>query len=147
MAPQRGSIHCDRLTAIPDFVSKKRRTIQHPRTLGTIVNRVDVVPTLQDPSKTANCTHQSPDEQEGKFENIHVSNSIHIESSRSTTSTVKRTRGPISKSACKPPNGKKWKCMFIHRQPVGEEASKLAEVVGLYARNDNYFQPYKEWRE
>ncbi|MQL99810.1 hypothetical protein Taro_032540 [Colocasia esculenta] len=53
----------------------------------------------------------------------------------STTSTVKRTRGPISKSACKP-------C-----QPVGEEASKLAEVLGLYARNDNYFQPYKEWRE
>ncbi|MQL68224.1 hypothetical protein Taro_000515 [Colocasia esculenta] len=71
-APQRGSIHCDRLTAIPDFVSKKRRTIQHPRTLGTIVNRVDVEPTLQDPSTTTNCTHQSPDEQEGNFENIHV---------------------------------------------------------------------------
>ncbi|MQL98213.1 hypothetical protein Taro_030918 [Colocasia esculenta] len=37
--------------------------------------------------------------------------------------------------------------MFIDHQPIGEEASKLAEVPGLYARNDNYFQPYKEWRE
>ncbi|MQL95421.1 hypothetical protein Taro_028083, partial [Colocasia esculenta] len=55
------------------FVSKKRRIIQHPRILGTTVNRVDVEPTLQDPSKTTNCPRQSPDEeQEGNFENIHV---------------------------------------------------------------------------
>ncbi|MQM21850.1 hypothetical protein Taro_054895, partial [Colocasia esculenta] len=80
-APHNGSIYCDMLAAFPDLNSAgyalrlllqntvqtlvglrglgKRRTIQHPLTLGTTVNRVDVEPTPQDPSGTTNCPRES----------------------------------------------------------------------------------------
>ncbi|MQM07221.1 hypothetical protein Taro_040058 [Colocasia esculenta] len=79
------------------------------------------------------------------FEDIHESNSSNVQAT--SISKARKTRGPTQKTAFQPPQGMKWTCMFIRGQPVGEPSSKLAGTLGLYARNEAYFCPYKKWKQ
>ncbi|MQL79918.1 hypothetical protein Taro_012351 [Colocasia esculenta] len=62
-------------------------------------------------------------------------------------STSRKTRGPTQQPVVMPPSGEKWRCLFIDGQAVGKAGSKLAIVLGLYARMEGYFPPHKQWRE
>ncbi|MQL94850.1 hypothetical protein Taro_027513 [Colocasia esculenta] len=78
---------------------------------------------------------------------IHESNSSNVQASSTSISKVRKTRGPTQMTAFQPPQGMKWTCMFIRGQPIGEPSSKLAGTLGLYARNESYFSPYKKWKQ
>lgn len=92
----------------------------------------------------SNECHPSNGVNERDSNDVHESN---VETSSTSISKVRKTRGPTQKSAFDPPQGMKWTCMFIRNQPVGEPASKLAGTLGLYARNESYFSPYKKWKQ
>ncbi|MQM09508.1 hypothetical protein Taro_042382 [Colocasia esculenta] len=141
---RRPSRHHAKETAI-----SQRSTVQQPHALGVTIGRVeDTEHAPPSHDRVGECPLQATNDvyEDNSQENLEENSNHHVAPTTSI-SKVRRTRGPISKIECNPPKGQKWRCIFIDQQPVGVEASKLADVLGLYARNDNYFPPYKEWKE
>ncbi|MQM20254.1 hypothetical protein Taro_053272 [Colocasia esculenta] len=113
------------------------------------INRAEVVLefTLRPSSREADReVHLSHEVLEAHYEEINESDSNTVETTF-PSNTMRKTRGPTQETAVTPPKGKKWKCLIIDRQPVGQAASKLAIVLGLYARMEGYFPPHKQWKD
>ncbi|MQL86873.1 hypothetical protein Taro_019408, partial [Colocasia esculenta] len=91
--------------------------------------------------------HLSEEVLDAYYDELNGSEPNSASTTMASQTILRKTRGPSQESAITPPKGEKWKCLLIDRQPVGKAASKLAIVLGLYARLDGYFPPYKEWNE
>ncbi|MQL92578.1 hypothetical protein Taro_025202, partial [Colocasia esculenta] len=91
--------------------------------------------------------HLSEEVLEAYYEELNGSEPNSASSTMASQTILRKTRGSTQESTVTPQKGEKWKCLLIDRQPVGKAASKLAIVLGLYARLDGYFLPYKEWKE
>ncbi|MQM21793.1 hypothetical protein Taro_054838, partial [Colocasia esculenta] len=103
--------------------------------------------TLANPTREADRqVHLSHEVLEAHYEEMNNNNS-NTTTTLPTNYTLRKTRGPTQETTVTPPKGKKWKCLIIDGQPVGQAASKLAIVLGLYARMEGYFPPHKQWKE
>ncbi|MQM05695.1 hypothetical protein Taro_038505 [Colocasia esculenta] len=91
--------------------------------------------------------HPSVGVDERDSNDVVESNSSNIQATLTSISKLRATRGPTQKTAFEPPQGMKWTCIFVRGQPIGTPASKLAGTLGLYARNESYFSPYKKWKQ
>ncbi|MQL74484.1 hypothetical protein Taro_006826 [Colocasia esculenta] len=91
--------------------------------------------------------HLSCEVLEAYSEEMNNSNTNTTTTTFPSNCTLRKTRGPTQETAVTPPKGQKWKCLIIDGQPVGQAACKLAIILGLYARMEGYFPPYKQWKE
>ncbi|MQM07763.1 hypothetical protein Taro_040603, partial [Colocasia esculenta] len=104
--------------------------------------------TLADPTREADRqVHLSREVLEAHYEEMNNNNSNTTTTTFPTNYTLRKTRGPTQATTVTPPRGKKLKCLIIDGQPVGQTTSKLAIVLGLYARMEGYFPPHKQWKE
>ncbi|MQM16415.1 hypothetical protein Taro_049374 [Colocasia esculenta] len=91
--------------------------------------------------------HLSREVLEAYSEEMNNSNTNSTTTTFPSNYTLRKTRGPTQETAVTPPKGQRWKCLIIDGQPVGQAACKLAIILGLYARMEGYFPPYKQWKE